>query len=206
MHNMDEQPKEIVLGYDAKEMWIQPSISWDKGRRAIYLLKESVYKPLSVDIAVWPSIYEGECDGVKWAHPDMPEWLEIWGSLSDMEASIDEFGVDNLGEFWKVAITCVGNECEKSNWLSTNSEAVSPKGDWQFLGYDVADSAFTSGLSNCGYINGEVKYADHELNDYHLFASIEAAFRFKEYSDQRVKEHAPFYVYGLYRIRGNSNA
>ncbi len=206
MRNISGQCEEIVLGYDAKEMWLPPSISWDKERRRVYLLKEDVDKPLSVDLAVWSSIYDGECDGVRWLHPVIPDGLDIWGSLIEMEASIDEFGVENLGEFWKVAITCVGDACDTLDWRPSDAKRTSPKSEWEFLGYDVADGAFTSGLSNCGYLQGEEKYTGNELNEYHLFASAEAAFRFKDYSDQRVQEHKPFYVYGLYRIGGNGNA
>jgi hypothetical protein len=130
----------------------------------------------------------------------MPDWLDIWPSLLDMEASLHKFGARNLGKYWMIAITCLGNECEKLNWRKSNADMVSPNNEWQFLGYDIADSAFTSGLSNCGYINGEQKYTSQGLNEHHLFINVEDALRFKEYSDRRVKEHAPFYVYGLYLI------
>ncbi len=68
----------------------------------------------------------------------------------------------------------------------------------------MADRSLLSGLSNCGYTEEELprfaaSFARY-LNDYHLFESLETAMDFKELTDRRAKEHAPFYIYGLWRI------
>jgi hypothetical protein len=39
-----------------------------------------------------------------------------------------------------------------------------------------------------------------ELNHHHLFTSLEPAWIFREVSNQRVPEHRPFFVYGLWLI------
>jgi hypothetical protein len=75
---------------------------------------------------------------------------------------------------------------------------------WSLLGYDVADGALTSGLSNCGYDPSERPSLRRdwagELNEHHLFEDPAAARAFRDVTDARVPEHAPFLVYCLLRI------
>ena len=61
-----------------------------------------------------------------------------------------------------------------------------------------------SGLSNCGY-DPEERAAlapvwGPRLNDQHLFDEFTDADAFREITDRRVTEHAPFYVHGLWLI------
>lgn len=69
------------------------------------------------------------------------------------------------------------------------------------LGFDVADSGWTSGLSNCGYWPAEVAQLRAlwrgRLNDHGLLVSYEAAEEFRASCDKRVPEHAPFFVFEL---------
>ncbi len=80
---------------------------------------------------------------------------------------------------------------------------------WQFLGYDVSDLWCLTGLMNMGfrprYDDAGVealraKWGPH-LNASHLFDDPAPAEEFKNFSNQRVKEHAPFYVIGIWLIR-----
>jgi hypothetical protein len=76
--------------------------------------------------------------------------------------------------------------------------------DWQLVGFDVADAGLISGLSNCGYSDSERaegmrSWAD-SLNSHHLFLNAGRASEFTAYANRRVPEHAPFYVYAIYRI------
>ncbi len=78
---------------------------------------------------------------------------------------------------------------------------------WQFLGYDVSDLWCMSGLMNMGFVSGydgaealRAKWGPH-LNASHLFDDPVPAEEFKNFSNQRVKEHAPFYVIGIWRVR-----
>jgi hypothetical protein len=85
---------------------------------------------------------------------------------------------------------------------ATDPDAISLS--WTFLGYDVAGGSFVSGLTTCGYTPEQKEDAARRwsasLNAYHLFESAEAANEFRPYADERVAEHAPFWVYGLYWI------
>jgi hypothetical protein len=74
---------------------------------------------------------------------------------------------------------------------------------WHFLGYDVADQWLVSGLSNCGYIEDEreewrLKWS-RRINNLHLLLDVDDAHEFAQATNQRVAEHAPFYVYGLWK-------
>ena len=86
-------------------------------------------------------------------------------------------------------------------WLP---RAFKIEGETERLGYDVADEVMTSGLSNCGYSNKEREVVRprwaSRLNRFHLFDDDDAALQFKVLSDARVPEHAPFFVFGIYRL------
>ncbi len=76
---------------------------------------------------------------------------------------------------------------------------------WNLLGYDVSDSGFTSAVSNMGFTSGDNVPSLRErwgpcLNKHHLFDRAEDAVSFKELSNQRIPEHAPFSVFGLWEI------
>lgn len=87
----------------------------------------------------------------------------------------------------------------------TESETVDER--WTFLGYDVADGGLLSCLSNFGYTldSAPVLRAQWSLllNEFHLFVEPDRAMEFKTLTDARVREHAPFFIFGLYLIEGN---
>lgn len=74
------------------------------------------------------------------------------------------------------------------------------------LGFDVADEVFVSGLLDCEYTDEELARLRPvwapRLNRYHLFGDRRHAQEFRVLSDQRVPEHAPFYVYELWTWPG----
>jgi hypothetical protein len=93
-----------------REMRIDPTTTWSEERRKSYLIDEKVSKPLSVDTAVWCSIFEGECCGVKWAHSEAQIWFKFWESLNIMDELLIKFGEQKLGKFSRLAITCIDPE------------------------------------------------------------------------------------------------
>ena len=72
------------------------------------------------------------------------------------------------------------------------------------LGYDVADAGPISGLANCGYTEQQARDLRpvwaQALNSFGLLKSVEEAIRFREICDRRVAEHAPFWIYALWRL------
>jgi hypothetical protein len=74
--------------------------------------------------------------------------------------------------------------------------------NWQFLGFDVVDGNI-SGLSNCGFEEGELsglKVWGSRINDHGLLSNLSDALLFRSLTDQRVPEHAPFQVCGLWLV------
>jgi len=70
--------------------------------------------------------------------------------------------------------------------------------------YDVADGGI-SGLSNCGYRDDDEALVPRavwapRLNEHGLFDDVEHAVAFRGLTDRRAPEHAPFAVYGLWRV------
>jgi hypothetical protein len=69
------------------------------------------------------------------------------------------------------------------------------------LGFDVSDGFLLSCLTNCGYREDEVEALRARwtscLNVHHLFTRAADASAFRDMSNARVKEHAPFFVYGI---------
>lgn len=96
-----------------------------------------------------------------------------------------------------------GREAEDALPLAMPFEVLS---DWFFLGFDVADMWLQSGLSNCGFLPEQEDVAGlkgawaPKLNDFHLLQALGEAVEFKELSNRRAEEHAPFFVFELWRV------
>jgi hypothetical protein len=75
---------------------------------------------------------------------------------------------------------------------------------WRFVGYDVADEGNISGLSNCGYTELEAAALRpawaSKLNEHGLFLELDVALAFRSLTDQRVVEHAPFFVNAIWIV------
>jgi hypothetical protein len=73
-----------------------------------------------------------------------------------------------------------------------------------FLGYDVANTARISALSNAEYTEQELResapvWAPH-LNSVGLFETVDDALAFRLVCDRRVPGEAPFWIYALWRL------
>jgi hypothetical protein len=71
-------------------------------------------------------------------------------------------------------------------------------------GYDVADFGLISGLSGCGYTAEEKKLLStnwsSKMNEHGLFLNLNDAKQFTRIANERVSEHAPFWVFILYSL------
>ena len=207
--------EEALLGFDARERFLEPGGLWAPERRDTYLLREDVQKPLSVDPRVWPSLFgEGLPDSERtrlgleamalpgWRGPNQG----LWDSLSRMQGTLGPLASE---AHWTVAISWVSADgfSKRDASFGPYREKMEPEAistDWSLLGFDVADAGLISGLSNCGYTRAELAglraaWAS-ALNAHHLFDDVEKALAFREMTDRRVPEHAPFFVYALRRV------
>lgn len=193
--------EEVVVGFDAREMSRDLGELWPPERRALYLLRLEVEKPLSVDRAVWPTVL---------AKPAGP--LGLWESDDAVNRELRRQGSPDAYWIVSLALHTAGlSDIERRTWtpflVSVDPDLCD---SWTLLGYDVADLALTSGLMNCGYDGKQVEGLrtkwGPKLNASHLFSTADAAQAFARMTDKRVPEHAPFFVYGLYLVARSSEA
>jgi hypothetical protein len=193
--------RDKLVGFDLREA---PTLvdAWEDDRKAAFLLRDDVNCPLSVDQQVWATLL-----------PEDPLSHEGRGLLFhwDNLAALLRAGSLEIGSVHRpccVAVTIVWDVLsveERSYWstqklVETVPSTLGP--EWTLLGYDVADPWLVSGLSNCGYSPGErTKFRpqwEDKINEYHLFDDAAVAHSFALATNQRVPEHAPFFVYGLF--------
>lgn len=202
-----------LLGFDIRVDFKAQSNYWTQKRRKTYLLNAEVEQPLSVDSAVWPSVFEFPsiiADGMP--RPAAPRLAvdaavieqQLWLNLEAMRKSVrnsngiggKEIAIEILAE------TELSPDKFGSSILERSPTPSELPGQSQLAGYDLADAGFLSGLSNCAYVQDERlvlgKEWNSRLNAYGLFAQLADAIKFKNITDSRVREHAPFWVFALY--------
>ena len=211
-----------LLGFDARKMWLDAEVHWPPERRELFLLRRDADPVLSVDEIVLPSVFQthqmigmspAEHQALGVTGLERPEWIgpniPLWEDLDEMTAIISGHAADVSKPYWTNAVTC---------WADAPALAAVPYGPhpgetrpaapddaWTFLGFDVADGSLLSGLTNCGYRDEDFAETSREkwtrnLNRYHLFDDRVPADRFRAFSDERIPEHAPFLVYGVWLI------
>lgn len=188
--------QEALLGFDARSLSPEASAPWTPARRAQFLLRVDVARPLALDPAVWPSVAEGE----GWRGPNHA----LWDDVSRLQRALEP------GTFWTIAVSWVSDDGFSATPSGPYREPTMPPvidARWKRLGFDVADAGFTSALSNCSAPEDEreslrASWAS-ALNEHHLFTDVEKAFAFRRFSDDRVPEHAPFFVYALWHIESS---
>jgi hypothetical protein len=204
----------------AREQYLERS--WLSGARARYLLRPEIEWPLSVDALVWPSVFFArdfrnppfERHSTIEVDPDVygMDWLDLerMRDYYDAHRALAPNGI-------VVAIELLSEKTAHGQYIpyeiegsiqcaiyleQTNPERT-PEGS-TLLGYDVADAGRISGLTNCEYTEEEIRDLPpvwaSRLNSFGLFSSLDDAIAFRENCDERVAEHAPFWVYALWRI------
>ena len=206
----------------AKEQYV--SQHWLSDSRAEYLLRPDIEWPLSVDTPVSPSVFFSQMfrnpalDSHSTIEVDPAVdggnyWLELdrMRTYYDLHQALAPGGVvvgiellsERIAEAERISYELDdGIEC--ALLLEQTVPARPPNGS-TLLGYDVADASRISGLANCGYTEEEIRdlvpvWADR-LNSFGLLTTLEDAVAFRQLCDQRVPEHAPFWIYGLWRLR-----
>jgi hypothetical protein len=182
---------EVVLGYDIRTAIEADDPLWTPERRRQYLLRTDIRRPLSVDEVVWlrPD------SSVRWGVGVTIETPK-YASLAGARAAIRPAEV-------VIAITQWQGMGEPPVWVDAPADPTEIDPAWTRLGWDVCDGFFPSGLSNCGLGDEEreqlSEHARH-LNEHGLFVDLPAAFAFRDFTNRRVSEHAPFVVLGLYTV------
>jgi hypothetical protein len=207
-----------LLGYDVRLGFSGfADAHWNAEKRAVFLLRPDIACPASVDPWIWPSVFRylhlyqmpaaAPHQGAIAIEPtDFEHSVTcLWPSLEDMTVCLA--GHQLTVPVVSIAIVLHGDDNRVRSdhsiaILDADRMSASPPRDWSLLGYDVADSGLTGGLSNCGYNAAEKPDWQRRwaplLNDHGLLTTIDDAAAFAVACDARVPEHAPFFVYGLF--------
>jgi hypothetical protein len=180
----------IRLGFDLRTSLNAPDPEWTQARRAQYLLRRGVARPLSVDPCVWKRV---EGAHLKDYRPLLPfhQAAQLKTQLDQLQedATIIEVTVvaSHHAEYWQNITHGIGGETKELLYSS--------------LGYDVADRYFTSALSNCALppplLTTTRNQFASSLNNHGLFSNLNDALRFRSACQLLVPEHNPFEVYRL---------
>jgi len=207
---------ERLLGFDIRQDASEYVDSfWDDANRQIYLIRPNTEWPLSVDTMIWPSVFRYSSIV---SSPKEDERIPVntqvaanglWFDLELMKSWFKEHtsGTERRGVpiaihlFAEATITM---EEFGSDVIDRKVRPSAPIAGSALLGFDVADSGRVSGLADCGYSSDDMGVLRPQwlpyLNEFGLLTSYANSLEFKELSDSRVPEHAPFYIYSLYRL------
>lgn len=198
---------DLLLGFDAREMWLDLKEDWPEGDRLRFFLRQDVIKHLSVDTMIWDSVFQIDTSLSK------PKWIgpiqSLWDNLPTLQTHVYQ---NEAKPYWIIAVTlrsdlCDSEELEIWKLRAVHIHPAIPDETWELLGYDVADEWLLSGLTNCGFdemtedVEAIRKKYISTLNAYHLFDTLEPAVEFMALSDERVPEHAPFFVFGVWSLK-----
>lgn len=196
---------------------------WTPANRNRFLLRPGTDWPLSIDPLVWPSVFFSRIfrDATKIEYGNIEvspatDEGKYWLSLEQMRAyyrshkqpgdrgvlvAIHIFSELSLAENIVPYMLADGIQCALT--FGDVDPCELPTGS-EFLGYDVADASWISGLTNCEYtLEEHLRLAPMwgtRLNSFGLLKDIGDAMEFKEISDKRVPEHSPFWIYGISRL------
>jgi hypothetical protein len=194
---------EQLLGFGAREMWLDLQSQWGDARRASMLFRLDVRRVLSVDEMIWRPVFDVDRDLGR------PQWTgyvqDLWDSLPRLRSKLEEAWKGEWKPCCLIAVTLVRKSAtnnEQVQWLTRTDTLTpaTPDWNWRVLGFDVADAFLLSGLSNDGFRPDEdVKVLRDKwgplLNQCHLFENLEDAENFRRLANIRSAEHAPFFVF-----------
>lgn len=195
----EELSEEVVVGYDARELWMESNSNWDDARRRNFLMVENVAKPLSIDDDVWFDVAfltkTEEIYGFHW---------DTWGNLDDVRQLVLEKAAPSQ-TYAIIAMTQLFTPEDAARFAQRPIHPNTLSDDWEFLGYDIGAGSMLSGIMNMGFRDDKDKanrtaLFAHQLNQHHLFADKESALAFAEWFDNDEPLHGPYEVFGLYLV------
>jgi len=208
--------RDVLLGFDARQRVGEVRSIWDQDRRRRFLLRTDAPYPLSADVAVWPNLFGDGLGGEELQrlglpHAAPPSWRGpnqyLWDDLERMRLAIGT-STAKSPPVLAVGLVAPPASSTRPGQSPPYLESVTPRElgtDWGRLGFDVGDGFLTSGLTNCGYAADDrerlVRRWKARLNDFHLFTRATEAEEFAREAEQRIPEHAPFFVYSLHVLR-----
>jgi hypothetical protein len=149
--------QEVIISFDVREMWLDMDAFWTPERRNVYLLKQDVTKPLSVDTTVWCSVFEID-SGIEspppvegtlprtivWEGiPRLPEYqTEFWDEIFSVDyhlRSPSQFPYWWYLQEMKQALSDGWSQHWKPCWIIAITEFMDDTGAKQFAGVTEPD-------------------------------------------------------------------
>lgn len=213
---------ELLIGFSIREMWISDKSSWED-RLSDYLLKNIYQKPFSVDSLMWKEIFSAyvsrndeqtqrEDDPSGYSYIPYPDWSVqrrgFYANLHTLVSYVNGFWKDQWQPSCIIAATILSTGDDERYEGDNKTDPQQIDYEWIHLGYDVADNECYSGLFD-GILTPKLRNTRHEwaskLNKHHLFTDLDDALSYIPLANERMADHAPFIVYGLYLIQKKSN-
>ncbi|MFZ5862669.1 MAG: hypothetical protein ACOYXR_07515 [Nitrospirota bacterium] len=200
--------RHTVLGFDARQNWLPMANWWPQNGPFLYLLRDDVERPASVDKNIWSSVCAALAD---LARPDDAGPLPpLWSDYERLRRHVDAKDGMRDRQYSLIAVTLAVDSLnpEAPEWLSLLGPDAADLGPldqgWRLMGYDVANPKLYSALTDAPYHTEhedvpslQRRWAGH-LNDRHLFTAFEEAQGFLAIAEQRARRLAPFGVFGLW--------
>jgi hypothetical protein len=200
--------RHVLVGFDARQNWLPMANWWPQNGVFLYLLREGVERPASVDKNIWSSVCSvlADLQRPEDAGPHPPLWSDCDRLMRHLAG---KEGMEHR-PYSVIAVTLAVDSLDHAGpeWLPLIGPNAPDLGSlderWRLLGYDVANPKLYSGLTNAPYhtehedvFSLKVRWAKH-LNDRHLFSEFEEAKGFIAIVEQRVRRLAPFGVFGVW--------
>jgi hypothetical protein len=201
-----------LLGFDARTDEKETAHTWPLNRREAYLLRQDVSWPISLDRGVWPSLFRfgtvPRADSLKVItvvpQTFLQEAIDLWDSLAAMQRALVSNSMPPR-DYVRIAIElCTATDLVEDpawNFLASSLPTDQIPRGWRVVGHDIADRDFVSGLSNCSYNERDrvsLSGWAQKINEFGLIDDVELAQEFREISDARLPDHAPFFVYRIH--------
>jgi hypothetical protein len=169
---------------------------WTDERRQRFLIRPEIDLPKSVDSSVWEDVVPNFVDAVGGFKVPLTCWTDR-EAMSRAASQSGKPGVESAISIW-----CAPEDLPDWIELTLSPTSTPISGEFDRIGFDVADGSMLSGLSNCALNPDELREMrirfGADVNDDGLFNSFDPAVSFKVACDELIPEHAPFFVYGLY--------
>ena len=199
----------LVIGFDARQLRLPMANWWPRGPKHMHVLNVDADRPKTIDPILWTPLFEVSS---KFKRPDGYATMgKFWADFNLIADTVKRQDPEGEWAHQIVAFTLDIGSCPTETtlmeWETAFLEAPNPTvldDSWDFLGYDVATSAFYSGLCSTGFHledeNVEVLMTTWgpKINDNHLFIRNEDAREYIQLATRREKSRSPFFVFGVW--------
>jgi hypothetical protein len=203
--------RHVTVGFDARQNWLPMANWWPQNGPFLYLLRDDVDRPYSVDKNIWSSVCSvmPNLNRPDDAGPLPPLWDHFDRLVRHLATAADLVGRPHR----VIAITLALESVSAAalEWLSLIGPDAPDRGPldatWTLAGYDVGNPKLLSGLTDAPYHTEQedvsaliARWAPH-LNEHHLFTRFDDARSFIPLVEQRAKRFAPFGVFAIWERR-----